>query len=277
MEFLWMREMRGLIVFVSLMAFGLMASPAFAQTPAPTSTPRPDQSIPFSGVPVGAIVPYSGFIIPDGWLMCDGSDVSRADFPELYATFQSMYGAGDGVTTFGLPDCSGRTLVGTGTADQVVLREIGQTYGANYYQLTEAEMPVHQHGLSNYSIWRRSPSSGTYSQLGSGNGATLWTAITGFAGGDQPFPVSQPSLVVYFLIWSGTGVGAIGGGGMEQGTPVPEVMVYSTVVHGEATQPVGFAYTVDAGQIGIMILLFAIFVVLMLRVVTDLIGWRRGN
>jgi hypothetical protein len=64
---------------------------------------------------------------------------------------------------------------------------------------------------------------------------------------------------------------------MEQGTPAPEVVVYSTVDHGEVTQPVGFAYTIDAGQLGIMVLLFAIFVVLMLRVVTDLIGWRHGD
>lgn len=61
-------------------------------------------------VPVGAVLPFSGPLasVPAGFLACDGSEVLRADFPELFAVIGTLHGAGDGSTTFHLPDYRGR-------------------------------------------------------------------------------------------------------------------------------------------------------------------------
>ena len=54
--------------------------------------------------PVGAIMPYGGSTAPTGWLLCDGSAVSRTTYAALYAVIGTTYGSGDGNTTFNLPD-----------------------------------------------------------------------------------------------------------------------------------------------------------------------------
>ena len=57
------------------------------------------------GVAVGIILPFAGNgAIPAGYLLCDGSAVSRTMFPDLFAAIGTIYGAGDGSTTFNVPD-----------------------------------------------------------------------------------------------------------------------------------------------------------------------------
>lgn len=67
---------------------------------------------------IGAIVAYGGAIPPTGFLLCDGSAISRATFSALFAVLGTTYGVGDGSTTFNLPDLKGRVPVG---------RDSGQT------------------------------------------------------------------------------------------------------------------------------------------------------
>lgn len=55
-------------------------------------------------VPIGAILPCTTNHIPEGWLLCDGSLISRRDYPDLFDVIGEAYGAGDGVTTFALPN-----------------------------------------------------------------------------------------------------------------------------------------------------------------------------
>ncbi len=55
-------------------------------------------------VPIGAILPCTTNSVPDGWLLCDGSSIMRRDYPELFDVIGESYGAGDGVTTFALPN-----------------------------------------------------------------------------------------------------------------------------------------------------------------------------
>lgn len=61
-------------------------------------------------VPVGAILPYGGTSAPSGFLMCDGSAVSRTTYANLFAIIGISYGSGDGVNTFNLPDYRDRTV-----------------------------------------------------------------------------------------------------------------------------------------------------------------------
>lgn len=62
--------------------------------------------------PVGSVVSYAGSIVPEGWLACDGSQVSRLVYSDLFAAIGTNWGAGDSLTTFNLPDLRGQFLRG---------------------------------------------------------------------------------------------------------------------------------------------------------------------
>ncbi len=66
-------------------------------------------------VPVGSMQPFGGTtgLVPSGWLLCDGTAISRTTYADLFAIIGTNYGAGDGATTFNLPDLRGRFLRGT--------------------------------------------------------------------------------------------------------------------------------------------------------------------
>lgn len=70
--------------------------------------------------PTGIVLPYAGSIVPDGWLLCDGTAVSRATYDELFTQLSTTYGAGDGSTTFNLPDLRGKMPLGVGTGSITV-------------------------------------------------------------------------------------------------------------------------------------------------------------
>ena len=65
-----------------------------------------------SVIPTGLFAPYVAGTAPDGWLLCDGSAVSRTTYADLFAVMGETYGAGDGSTTFNLPDTRQRFPLG---------------------------------------------------------------------------------------------------------------------------------------------------------------------
>jgi len=69
--------------------------------------------------PVGVVQAFAGSTVPDGWLLCDGSAVSRTDYADLYAAIGDTYGDGDGSTTFNLPDLADKFIQGNATAGTV--------------------------------------------------------------------------------------------------------------------------------------------------------------
>jgi hypothetical protein len=66
-------------------------------------------------LPVGSISAQASAALSAGWLACDGALVSRAAYPKLFAAIGEDWGAGDGTTTFALPDLRGAFLRGAGT------------------------------------------------------------------------------------------------------------------------------------------------------------------
>lgn len=83
-------------------------------------------------VPVGVVQAFAGASTPDGWLLCDGSAVSRTDYADLYAVIGDTYGAGDGSTTFNLPNLTDRFIQGNstvGTVKSAGLPNITGTFG----------------------------------------------------------------------------------------------------------------------------------------------------
>jgi microcystin-dependent protein len=62
----------------------------------------------FNFVPAGTILPFGGAAAPSGWLLCDGSAVSRSTYASLFSSISTAWGYGDNSTTFNLPDMRGR-------------------------------------------------------------------------------------------------------------------------------------------------------------------------
>lgn len=95
------------------------------------------------GVGVGIILPFAGNgAIPSGYLLCDGSAVSRTMYPDLFAAIGTDYGSGDGSTTFNLPDFNEakRFVQGDTVAGQAknaglpnIAGEVGDIYNTHAY------------------------------------------------------------------------------------------------------------------------------------------------
>lgn len=90
--------------------------------------------------PAGIVMPFAGSVAPDGWLLCDGSAVSRDTYNALFIAIGTTYGDGDGSTTFNLPDLSGRVVLGVSQS-----HALGTTGGEATHVLTEQELPAHSH------------------------------------------------------------------------------------------------------------------------------------
>lgn len=88
----------------------------------------------------GSIYMFAGSTAPTGFLVCDGSAVSRSTYSSLYNIIGTMYGSGDGSTTFNLPDLSGRVVLG---ASQGYAR--GTYGGESTHALSSSEIPAHHH------------------------------------------------------------------------------------------------------------------------------------
>lgn len=111
-------------------------------------------------LPEGSIIPYAGSSAPSGWLLCGGQAVSRSTYSALFNVIGTTYGAGDGSTTFNLPDLRGRVIAGqdnmdsdagrltSGSAASVDGDTLGASGGAEEHVLTQAQMPNHNHGGS---------------------------------------------------------------------------------------------------------------------------------
>jgi microcystin-dependent protein len=63
-------------------------------------------------LPSGQITEFAASIVPSGWLLCDGSPVSRTVYTALFAAIGTAYGSGDNATTFNVPDLRGQFLRG---------------------------------------------------------------------------------------------------------------------------------------------------------------------
>ena len=150
-------------------------------------------------VPLGGIVQFAGTTAPNGWLICDGSEVSRETYSDLFAIIGTTYGAGDESTTFNLPNLKGRVPVGYDST-QTEFDNLGETGGEKKHTLTVNEMPSHQHelSLSNYGNdscsavdWKSTNTGGKYSYSGDMLQAT---------GGNQPHNILQPYIVLNYII-----------------------------------------------------------------------------
>lgn len=81
--------------------------------------------------PTGMIAFFALKNIPDGWLLCNGANVSRTTYANLFAAIGTNFGSGDGSTTFTLPNIGGRFIEGTTSVG-----DVGKTYSAGLPNIT---------------------------------------------------------------------------------------------------------------------------------------------
>jgi len=94
---------------------------------------------------IGEIICYGGSISPSSkWLICDGSSLVRADYPDLFSVIGISYGAVDG-THFNIPDLRGRVALAAGTGPGLSTYALGASGGEEDHTLVTAEVPSHSH------------------------------------------------------------------------------------------------------------------------------------
>lgn len=142
-----------------------------------------------SSVPTGSLNPFAGAAAPTGWLLCDGSAVSRTTYAGLFAVVSTAYGAGDGSTTFNVPNLAGRVPVGAGTGAQqgaagsgvitggtaLTARSVGQFFGDERTELHTHVQNSHNHtGTTDYGYNSYGP---TNLLLASNAGAYIYETV----------------------------------------------------------------------------------------------------
>lgn len=121
----------------------------------------------------GTIEVYSKSTAPSGYLLCNGQAVSRTTYANLFAVIGTTYGAGNGSTTFNVPNLSGKLPIGTSSSHAFASGGGSTTHyhSTANHTLTMTEMPKHNHKIAFYS------SSWTDTQTNNSN-AVQWGAWT---------------------------------------------------------------------------------------------------
>ena len=152
---------------------------------------------------------------PNGWAFCNGATMAIQQNTALFSLLGTTYG-GNGISTFQLPNFTGRAAAGQGQGAGLSPREIGETFGSASVALLQTEVPAHTHAFNAYS--QTAPGSGTGTPVANGGLSFLAASTTSrtfnaspdttmapgmlgpFSGGSQPHENSQPYLAMNFCI-----------------------------------------------------------------------------
>jgi microcystin-dependent protein len=152
----------------------------------------------YPGVPVGVGMEWYAAVAPYGWLLQDGSAVSRSTYSALFNIIGTTYGIGDGSSTFNLPNKKG--IIGVGyDATQTEFNALGKTGGEKTHVLTTPEMPAHTHPENTFS-----GTGGSVKGVGDTNDNSASqkasSTVTSSTGGDGAHNNLQPYLTVNWII-----------------------------------------------------------------------------
>lgn len=140
----------------------------------------------FPSLPSGAVIMHAGSSAPSGYLLCDGSAVSRTTYASLFAAISTTYGVGDGSTTFNLPNTQGVFVKGVGSQTISSIAHSG-TLGTTQND----QMQGHFHGVSDPTHGHNleSNTGGSIANLNNG------TQIAGLTGATAAGYVAGPPFV----------------------------------------------------------------------------------
>jgi microcystin-dependent protein len=154
-------------------------------------------------IPYGMVVAFAGTTAPSGWLICDGSAVSRTTYASLFAAIGTVHGSGDGSTTFNLPDYRGRFLRGVDETagndpdktSRTAMNSGGNT-GDNVGSVQNDAYASHNHRKGTESIIQEfyyvpNPTPTNFYVAANGPGTTTDNSSpTGSSGGNETRPVN---------------------------------------------------------------------------------------
>lgn len=153
--------------------------------------------------PTGVIQMFGAVNVPNGWLLCDGTAISRTTYAALFKVIGVNYGTGDGSTTFNLPDLRGRSPIGsgtsTGTGATVMTLGAQPTSGAGGEQThvqALGELAAHTHTVT---LAANSTAGGTANYFAGNNTGSL-AAASSSVGSSTAMNILSPISVVNFII-----------------------------------------------------------------------------
>nr|DAV81441.1 MAG TPA: tail collar fiber protein [Caudoviricetes sp.] len=142
-------------------------------------------------IPIGGVIPFYGADQADGWLVCNGQAVSRTTYAELFAVLGTRAGAGDGRTTFNVPDIRGQVIYGYGYNGRTMT--LGATVGEFQHTISKSEMPPHSHEIGEKSNPNSRFQARTANQdIGIGSSGYTYLTSTGLNASDRS-PVAVES------------------------------------------------------------------------------------
>ena len=150
----------------------------------------------------GEIKMWAGDKIPDGWLLCDGSEVSKTKYPNLYSAIGDLWGVPNSSSNFKLPNLKGKVPVGYDSSD-TDFGTVGKTGGEKEHTLKTSEMPSHSHTpqWAGYNMSLSKSSSSGYSLSHNGNKSkSSGNIVTTNTGGGAAHNNLQPYAVVKYII-----------------------------------------------------------------------------
>lgn len=150
---------------------------------------------------IGTIIQWGSDTLPEGWLLCDGSAVSRTDYADLFSVIGTNFGSGNGSTTFNLPDLRGR--VGVGKSSDTEFDTLGETGGEKTHTLIANEMPSHTHPYTGYKSYNSGFNGTTQypaSAYATDSQVVALGGTTGSTGGGQAHNILQPYIVTNYII-----------------------------------------------------------------------------
>lgn len=153
----------------------------------------------YAEMPIGTIVPFGGSTVPDGYELCDGSEVLKTDYPDLYAVIGDSFGTASDNTKFVLPDMRGKVPVGFDSND-TDFNVIGEGGGEKTHLLTIDEIPSHRHQVSRPPATYDEFISGSTFLVGTTLGSPAHQYYTNEIGGSQAHNNLQPYSTVNYII-----------------------------------------------------------------------------
>lgn len=161
----------GMVHQVTLEDGDLIAGPQGPQGATGQQGPQGPRGV----APAGAVLFFAMASAPDGWLVCNGAEVSRSEYADLFAAIGILYGAGDGVTTFSLPDLRGEFVRGADGGRNVDTgRALGSAQGDS--------IKSHSHSLATTTF------AGGGGGVPYGSGSASGSGMTGAYGGGETRP-----------------------------------------------------------------------------------------